>query len=93
MNTAKKNRINPANKQPLRPPTQSLFKSNRTCSINFSGLALGNYIGGRGEDLLYVMNEGLPFWAVYPVDSRKSPNFLFFLLLYFVIIRERQSSM
>lgn len=89
MNTAKKNRINPANKQPLRPPTQSLFKNSRV----FSGLALGNYIGGRGEDFLYVMNEGLPFWAVYPVDSRKSPNFLFFLLLYFVIIRGRQSSM
>lgn len=53
MNTTKKNRINPANKQPLRSPTQSLFKNNRACSINFSGLALGNFIGGRGEDLAY----------------------------------------
>lgn len=63
MNTRKKNRINPANEQPLRSPTQSLFKNNRAHSINFSGLALGNFFGWRGESLSYIMNEGLPLRA------------------------------
>lgn len=49
MNTAKKNRINPASKQPLRSPTQSVFKNNRACAINFSGLALRNFMVGGGK--------------------------------------------
>lgn len=55
MNTTKKNRINPANKQPPRSSTQRIFKNNRARSINFSGLALGTLIGEMvgGRPLIY----------------------------------------